>query len=195
MKIPFRLKLKITLKAVSTVMRLPRYVLLAAFSTLLMAGLIIWSLNLDLLRFILFEAPLSPYDKFEFFAYGYQSLFTTYDSALSLGIIIFTLLFGINIAMLTFVIRRQGFASIPKKSGGGAFMFAILGGGCIACGTSLLAPLIASAGAVSAPLLRDLGAVFNWLGSLLLIYSIYKLSLLVQVSHASKQSHEEGVNL
>lgn len=65
-------------------------------------------------------------------------------------------------------------------------MLALLSGGCAACGTSLLAPLIASAGAVGAPLLRDLGAIFNWLGSLLLIYSIYKLSLLVQSFRAAQ---------
>lgn len=191
MKTTLKLKTRITLQAITHVLRLPRYIVLAATSTLLMAGLIIWSLNLDLLRYILFEAPLTAYDKFEFFAYGYQSLFTTYNSALSLGIIVFTLLFGINIAMLTFAIRREGLASIPKKSGGGAFIFAILGGGCIACGTSLLAPLVASAGAASAPLLRDLGAIFNWLGSLLLIYSIYKLSLIVQSAKSTQLTRDK----
>lgn len=179
MKTPFRLKARVVCRAIGSVLRLPRYLIIAVVSSLLMAGLIIWSLNLELLAYILFRAPLSIYDKLKFFAYGYQNLFGAYDSLLSIGIVVFTALFGVNTALLIYVFSRQGIKSIPTKSGAGAFLFAILGGGCLACGTSLLAPIIASAGALSTPLLHDLGAIFNWLGSFLLIYSIYRLSLLI----------------
>ncbi len=189
MKLPLKLKFKIVLRAVVTVLRRPKYIILSIISTLAMAGIIIWSLNLELLGYILFQAPLDLFGKIDFIAYGYQSLFTTYDNLLSLGIIVFTVFFGINIAMLVYVIKRQGMKAVPKKSGGGAFIFAILGGGCVACGTSLVAPLLASFGAVSAPFLRDLGAIFNWLGSLLIIYSIYKLSLLISVPPVTNTVH------
>lgn len=182
MKLSYSLKIKIIKNAFVKVFSKPKYIVLALVSNFIMMGIIIWSLNLELLGYIVFQAPIGLLAKMEFFLYGYQSLFTTYDNILSLGIIVFTFLFGINVAMLTYVIRRIGFKAVPKKSGGGAFIFAILGGGCVACGTSLLAPLLASLGAVSAPLLRDLGAIFNWLGSILIIYSIYKLSLLINTS-------------
>ncbi len=191
MKISNKLKLKIVKNALIKVFSKPKYIALALISNFFMMGIIIWSLNLELLGYIIFQAPIGVFDKVEFFLYGYQSLFTTYDNILSLGIIVFTFLFGVNIAMLTYVVRRIGFKEVPKKSGGGAFIFAILGGGCVACGTSLLAPLLASLGAVSAPLLRDLGAIFNWLGSILIIYSVYKLSLLINTSVSNKNFSKE----
>lgn len=179
MKLSYKIKFKIVKNALKKVFSNPKYIMLALLANFFMMGIIIWSLNLELLSYILFQAPIGFFDKIEFFLYGYQSLFTTYDNILSLGIIVFTFLFGVNIAMLTYVVRRIGFKAVPKKSGGGAFIFAILGGGCIACGTSLIAPLLVSFGAVSAPLFRDLGAIFNFIGSILIIYSIYKVSFLV----------------
>lgn len=180
MKIPIILQLKITASSVLHVLKHPSYIALSLISTIMMGGLIIWSLNLELLRYIFFESPLTLWEKIDFYFAGYRGLFSTLDSMLSLGIIVFTVLFGINLALMVFVIKRQGLKAVPKKSGGGAFIFAVLGGGCVACGTSLLAPLLASLGAVSTPLIRDLGAILNWLGSILLIYSIIKLSLLVK---------------
>lgn len=182
MKLPLKVRISFALKALGHVFIRPKYLLLSIFSSILMIGFILWSLNLDLLVYIIFNAPISILDKVEFFIYGYQSLFTTLDSVLSLGIIVFGILFGINLSLIVYVIRNIGYKNIPKKSGGGAFIFAILGGGCIACGTSILAPLLASLGAVgSSALMRDLGAIFNWLGSILLVYSIFKLTQLIKV--------------
>lgn len=180
LRVPLSVRISLTLKAVAHVLRRPAYALLAIASTLLMAGIVIWSLNLDLLVFIFFDAPLTLFEKLEFVSYGYKNLFTTFSSLLSVAIVTFTVLFGINIALLVFAIRRAGIQSIPKKSGGSAFLFALLGGGCVACGTSLFAPLLISFGVVGAPLLRDLGVVFNLIGSVLLLYSIYKVSLVIQ---------------
>jgi len=95
-------------------------------------------------------------------------------------------LFGINLALLVFVLRNRGFKLIPKKSGLGGFAFAIIGGGCIARGTSIIAPLLATLGATSAPFVRDPGAIFNWLGSLLIAYSIYKLGAVCSYIFATK---------
>lgn len=180
-KTPFKLKARITLNAMFTVLKKPRYIVIMNLAILFMAGAIVWSLNLDLLRYILLEAPLSSYDKLSFFSYTYESLFTTFDSAQSLGIVVFSLLFGINASLFVYVIRRRGFKAVPKKSSGTAFTLAILGGGCVACGTSLIAPLLATFGATSGVLVRELGAVFMWVGSILTIYSIYKLATLVQI--------------
>lgn len=182
MKTSIKLKSRITLKAVLFVLSKPLYLLTAVLLSILMAGIIIWSLNYELVGYIIFDAPLNFIEKIEFFSYGYQNLFNTLDSLLSSGILLFSFLFGINASMLIYTIKNHGFNNIPKKSSSGAFILAILGGGCIACGTSLLAPILISLGAVSTPLLRDLGAIFNWLGCLVLIYSIYKISILVQVN-------------
>lgn len=169
------LKLKISLRSALKVFVRPSYILLALFGTLLASGLILWSLNLDLLRYIIFEAPVSASIKFSFFFDTYKSIYTTFNSIQGTGIVVFSVLFGVNLALLVFVLRHRGFKSIPKKSGVSGFALAIIGGGCIACGTSIIAPLLATLGATSAPFVRDLGTLFNWLGSLLIAYSIYKL--------------------
>ncbi len=187
-KTPFQLKVRITLNALLTVLKKPRYIVIMILAVLFMAGAIVWSLNLDLIRYILFEAPISFYDKLSFFSYTYESLFTTFDSAQSLGIVVFSLLFGVNTALFIYVIRRRGLKAVPKKSGGTAFTLAILGGGCVACGTSLIAPLLATFGATSGAFVRELGAVFMWVGSVLTIYSIYKLATLVQIKTIEEAS-------
>lgn len=179
--LPFSLKVLITVNAVKHVLRIPKYFVFAFVSVFVMSGLIVWSLNLGLLRYILFEAPLSFAEKLEFFSYTYETLYTTFSSVQAMGITILSVLFGINAAMLVYIIRRQGLASVPKKSGSGAFALAILGGGCVACGTSIIAPLLATIGATSSALARDLGVVFMWVGSLLTVYSIYKLATLIRV--------------
>lgn len=182
MKTSSRLKLQILKSATLKVFHKPTYVLLALLATSIMMGIILWSLNYDLILYIFFESPLDFFGKIEFFLYGYQNLFTSLDSVLSLSIIAFSVLFGINSALLVYVIKNHGFNNIPKKSSTSAFIVAILGGGCIACGTSLLAPLLISFGVVSTAVLRDLGSILNIIGSLLMIYSIYRLSFLVNTN-------------
>jgi hypothetical protein len=179
MKTSFRLKTVIVKKALSEVLRQPTYILLAILAFIVMMGIILWSLNYDLIFYIFFQSPLDLFGKIEFFFYGYQNLFSTLDSLLSFSIVLFSILFGLNISLLIYVIKNHGFKNIPKKSGGSAFFVAILGGGCIACGTSLLAPILISIGVISTAALRDLGTILNLIGSMLMLYSIYKLSLLV----------------
>ena len=179
--LPFTLKVRMTLSAVKHVLREPKYFVLAFVSVFIMSGLIIWSLNLDLLRYILFEAPLSFVEKLEFFSYTYESLYTTFDSVHAVGISVLSVLFGVNVAMLVYMLRRQGFASVPKKSGSGAFALAMIGGGCVACGTSIITPLLATLGATSSAFVRDISTVFLWSGSALTLYSIYKVATLIQV--------------
>ena len=113
----------------------------------------------------------------------------TFDSVQALGIVIFSSLFGLNLALLVYVLRNQGFKNIPKKSSFGGTVFAVLAGGCVACGTSILAPLVATFGATSTAFLRDLSAWLNWTASVLIVYSIYKLGLLaatVRAKHAQR---------
>ncbi len=184
------LKLKISLKSAAKVFTRPSYILLAVFGSLLVSGLILWSLNLDLVRYIIFEAPTSGSQKFGFFYDTYKSIYTSYDSVQDTGIVVFSVLFGINLALIVFVLKHRGFQAIPKKSGFGSFALAIVGGGCIACGTSIIAPLFATLGATSASFVRDLGAIFNWLGSLLIIYSIYKLGAVVSYVLAVNETQD-----
>lgn len=176
MKIPLKIKIKVILNALKLVFTKPLNVILATSVTLFMAGLIIWSLNFSLIAYILFDSPLNILEKIEFFGYGYQSLFRDIGDIQSLGIISFSVLFGINFSLLISVIKKYGIAKAPKKSGGSAFIFAILSGGCLACGTSLLTPLLITLGVTSTALLHQLSSILIFIGSIFIIYSIYKTS-------------------
>lgn len=180
------LRSKVALKGVGYVLKKPQYLAGVIIGAFLSASLVIWSLNLELAKFILFEAPISLADKLQFFSESIRSVFTTYGDIQGLGIMLFAVLFGINTAMLIFVLKHQGFKSIPKKSGLGGTIAAVISGGCVACGTSLLAPLAATFGATSGAFLRDLALWLNWLASILVIYSIYKLGQLAATISAKK---------
>jgi hypothetical protein len=169
------LKTRLSLQTATKVLMRPAYFLLAILGTLLASGSILWSLNLDLARYIWLEAPISLPTKLGFFFDVYKSIYTTYSSVQGTTIVVFSILFGINLSLLVFVLKHRGFQAIPKKSGIGGFAVAIVGGGCIACGTSLLAPLLATFGATATPLIRDLATIFMSVGIVLITYSIYKL--------------------
>ena len=181
-------KIKVSLKSAFRVFINPVYILWVGLGTLITSGFILWSLNLNLLGYVIFDAPISLLQKIDFFFDIYSNLYTTYTGVQSISLVIFSVLFGINLALLIFVLKNRGFSAIPKKSGVGGFALAILGGGCVACGTSLIAPLVATLGAGATPFLRDLATIFNILGSILILYSIYKLGGIASYIFASRKN-------
>ena len=189
-----KLKIKISVTSSLRVFKNPWYIILAVFSALFMGLFVVWSLNFDLLMYILFSSPLSPLEKLEFMFNGYFDLYANLPGLLPAGILTLTTLFGINTAIFVYVIKKQGFKKFPKKSGLGAFLFAFLGSGCIACGTSILAPLLVTLGATTTPFIHNLGAIFNWIGSALLVYSIYKLGGICSTIFATKQQNNNSKN-
>lgn len=191
MKLSAKLTAKITTRNVFSTLLQPAYLTIAVLSSLLITGIMLWSLNFNLLFYILFQAELSMLEKIDFFLYGYTSLFSNINDIFSASLVIFAVLFGINAAILTKVLRQRSLKAVPAKSSSGATAFAVLSGGCVACGTSILAPLFSSFGAsTTAFFMRDLGTIFTILGSILLLYSITKLSLQIP-SKAIKQTKKD----
>jgi hypothetical protein len=185
-KVALKLKLQISGLAIIKVFSDIRYVGLAIFAGFLTTTFIVWSLNLSLAQFIIFDAPLSFFEKLSFFAETNVGIYTTYGNAQTTSILIFSVLFGINVSLLTFVIKNQGLSRIPKKASAAGFGAAILGGGCIACGTSILAPIAATLGAGLTPFIQNLTVYLNIIGSLLILWSIYKLGQLCAFVFAYK---------
>lgn len=171
------LKLKVSLVSAGKVLRKPQYALLAVFGAILTSGFILWSLNLGLLIAVLFKTSLGVSTKVGFFMSVYSSLYTIYGTFISSVIIIFAVLFGINLSLLMFTLKHHGFTAIPQKSSASGFMLAVIAGGCAACGTSLVAPLLTTFGATSTVFIQDISILFLLLGSVLITYSVYKLGL------------------
>ncbi|MCA9327038.1 hypothetical protein KDA14_00755 [Candidatus Saccharibacteria bacterium] len=177
MHVPLGLKIRTSAQNVFAVLTKPAYGLLTVAMMLLLVSVIVWSLNYQLVTYVLLELPISVAQKIQFFAYGYQSLFTSFDILLSVSVIIISVLFGINIAVLVYAVRRRSASVGSAGTGGVAALLGILSSGCAACGTSLLGPLLATFGATSISMVHSVGAAFNFAGSALLLYSIYKLGL------------------
>lgn len=175
------LRLKVSAKGFLYVFKRPQYVGGAIIGTFIAANLVIWSLNLELAQYVITEASIPISEKLNFFSSSVRDIFTTYESAQAFGIALFSVLFGINIAMLVYVLINSGLRKAAKKSGasGAGLVVAVVAGGCIACGTSLLAPIAITLGVTSGTFLREAAFWLNWISSILILFSIYHLGLMV----------------
>ncbi len=177
-KAPISLQIQAASRGFLYVFRQPLFSMIAIFAALLTSAVVLWSLNIELIGYIMFSAPLPFADKIEFFVSIYRDIFIVYQTTQAIGIMIFSAFFGVNLAMLLFVASRRGFSDLPKKSGFFSLLVAIIGGGCAACGTSLLAPLLTTFGIVSSAAVLKFSAYLMWIGTVFVLYSIFKLSLL-----------------
>ncbi len=183
LKLPLKIKLKLAfVNTVKIVFKKPLYTIFAFFCAFLMLTVIIWSLNYELVGYIITNPDMSFAQKLRFFSYGYEALFTSFDNFLSVSVIALSFLFGINLAVLTYSLRRKTASARATGTSGLAATLGILSSGCAACGTSLLGPLLATFGATSLTAVHNIGAAFSLLGSALLLYSIYKITLQTQTT-------------
>lgn len=176
MNAPVKLKLIAAKNGLITTFRKPLYALLAAAVAFVTLGLILWSLNLGLVKYILFEAPLGIMQKADFILSIYGGFLSSYESLQVVVLSVFSVLFGINAALLVYVIRQGNKRAALSGSSAGGLVAAIVSGGCIACGTSLLAPILSSFGAAGTiGLTNTLSNVFGIAGIALIGYSIFSL--------------------
>ncbi len=187
-KAPLSTRLKSAKSGIFEVYRSnPLYAVLGFVIGFIMSGFVIWALNFNLLEYVLTEAPISAAEKARLLWDVQTGIYTKYSSPQATGIILFGQFFGVNAALIIYAIRKGLFRKIPKKSGTAGFIVAVLSGGCIACGTSILAPLFATIGATSSAFVADLSNYLNWISILLISYSIYKLGGVIN----SVQKHNE----
>ena len=185
-KVPIKTRVASAFRGFITTFINPAYILLALTTSFIITGFIIWSLNFDLLQFIWFEFPIPFSDRIQLMWDVHTGIYTAYSNVQATGIILFGFLFGINTSLIVKLLRNSNFRSIPKKSGGASLFFALVSGGCVACGTSILAPLLATLGATSTAFISDLSNILNWISIVLIGYSIYKLSGVINNTAATK---------
>jgi hypothetical protein len=184
--VPLKLRARVALKTIGKLLRKPQYLLLTIVSAFLMLGLVLWSLNIDLLTYVLFQSQVSFAQKLRFFTYVYEAIFTDFTLQ-NIAFLLFSVLFGINMALFVYVFKRRKSDKKAIASSGSAATIGMLSGGCAACGTSLLTPILASVGGVSAGFAEQLGAILSLLGSLLVIYAIFTLAEIASFSLAQEK--------
>lgn len=182
------LKVKTSLTNVIRVLARPKYLIVGVLAGFFILGVILWSLNFDLLKFIVFDSNLPLNEKFSFFTSVYKGIFVSAGRLPALTMIIFAILFAVNTACVLFVLRNRDEESALHKSTVAGLGLAIVGGGCIACGTSVLAPILIGVGAGSAStFLSEIGVYINIIASGFLIWSIYRLGLNIGTILARQQ--------
>lgn len=182
------LKGKTSLINILKVLKKPKYLIAGILAGLFILGVILWSLNFDLLKFIIIDSSLPLTEKFSFFTSVYKGIFVSAGRLPALTMIIFAILFAINTACVLFVIRNRDKESALHKSTVAGLGLAIVGGGCIACGTSILAPILIGVGAGGAStFLSEIGVYINLVASIFLVWSIYRLGLNIGTILARQQ--------
>jgi hypothetical protein len=173
-KAPLRLQLRVSAKGIGRVFASPLYCGLALLVSFVTLGAVIWLPNWRLLREISTSASLSLGDKITFFLEGYEGLATNFENFAALSVFLVTILFGMTIALFVAI----GASRRDSARSGGGLLAGIIGAGCAACGTSLVAPVLGAIGAsTSLSFVQTLGLVANIVAVLLLGYSIFKLGL------------------
>lgn len=136
-----------------------------------------WLVNINLLAYIISSPVLTAIGKLEFIAAAYGNFFIL-NNPITLSRLVFSVLLAINLVMLIFVWRagKQRSGAIRNNSGA---LVAMVGSHCIACGTSLVAPLITALAGSTAYLSAERFAVgqllatgANILGIILVVWSI-----------------------
>lgn len=159
-----------------------RYLLIAVIVSLLVFSLAVWLPNFSLLSQVLHPdsaGTISEKANFVFSLYG--SIGTNFTAISASYTIAIAILFGINIALLAYYIRRArgGVRNVGSSgaAGVGGLVSGIFGIGCAACGTFVLTSLLTLLGVSGLLVFLPFGGEeFGFIGVALLVYSIYILT-------------------
>lgn len=159
------------------------YIVLAGLVSLSIFFISIFSPNRELVGKVFFSANITLPDKLNVFTSLVGGIKTSVLPLSAFTIVGVAILFGINFAMLLFMIRRNRQA--PQKLSGSGGVFSSLGGivsgalgiGCAACGSLVLLPILAFFGATWFLAFLPLGgSEFGFLAMILISFSIYWLA-------------------
>ena len=182
------------LSSFQQVFRNVRYGIIAGLVALLVFVLATWLPNLGLVWQITKSSTIAFSDKFGFLLSLVGSIQTNFTVVSASYTIIIAFLFGINIAMLTYYIRKQKtvFKGAGAMAGFGGIVSGMFGIGCAACGSFLLTPLLALAGAGGALTFLPFGGEeFGFLGVGLLGFSVITTGRKIQAPLICKTSKHE----
>ena len=158
----------------------PVYLLLALAVAVLIFMFATWLPNTQLIIHIVPDHTISFTDKISLLGsllWSIQTNFTVVSASYTIAIAV---LFGMNIALLAYYIRRMrgGFKGAQSTGavGLGGLVSGIFGIGCAACGSFILTSVLALVGAGGAITFLPFGGEeFGFLGVGLLLYSVYAL--------------------
>lgn len=158
-------------QGIQKVFRQPQYLLLALIASAAVFAVAVWLPNLPLIVEIMRHSGISFSQKFNLLMSLLGSITTNFTLLSASYTIAIAVLFGMNIAMLVYVLRRR--VDEVKHAGVATGLFGITSGvigmGCAACGSFLLTSMLSFVGASGALAFLPLnGGEFGILGTILL---------------------------
>jgi hypothetical protein len=160
-------------RTVRLVLTIPAYAALALVASFLTLSVFSFSQNPDLAWFAL-SKPISVGRKVTILEGLYPFTGTVFSLEVSAMLVAIAALAGANVSMVTYHLFRHGLSA--KTSGGSVVgvILGILGAGCAACGTVLLAGILSLFGATGLLTLLPLdGLEFSLLAGIALVLSTY----------------------
>ena len=170
-------------KAFTTVFRNKRYTLFSIVVALIVFVFATWLPNMRLLFSIITDSTIPLSDKTTFPLRLLLSITTNFTLLSASYTILTAILFGIDVAMLTFFLKRKvnEVRQNGLTTGFLGVVSGILGIGCAACGSFLLTSVLSFFGASGLLLLLPLqGQEFGILGVVLLSVSLYLTAKQIQ---------------
>jgi len=157
-----------------------KYIVLAISIATIVFTFAVWLPNFQLIGLVISSSTASVIEKINFLLSLYGSIGTNFTVISAWYTIMIAVLFGIQIALLTYYIRkvRGGMQGITKAGAVSVtgLISGVFGIGCAACGTFILTSLLALFGATGVLAFLPFGGEeFGILGVLLLLYSIFLL--------------------
>jgi hypothetical protein len=173
------------MRAVVTVLTRPKFAAIAVLTALLALSVLIWLFAFEALVYVLTLPGLAAGDKALFVLSAYTNSLLYIDDPIVFTRVVFAILAGISFGMYWLIRSHRQVAKIPRNLGG--FTVALVSAGCVACSTSLLAPLLAALGAsLSVTASISIGVAGNVIGIILMLYAIRGLS--IQIDSTSRDS-------
>ncbi len=195
MHIPFLLRLKYSLKAITGILRRPKYLAVILIGGFLTFQLLLWFYNSHTLFYMLFNSHLSLVSKLIFPFKSFTSLLTSFSSIQVSTMIILALVQGLLLALIIYIGYRRTLSSAGVMTGGGSLFIALFGFGCPTCGTSLLTPLLMTLASGSAASIGAVvGPIMNVLGIFLGLVALYQISMPLATEMAKEREHISGTN-
>ena len=190
----WKLRCKLAVQGVWAVLRRPQYFVLAVVVSIAFVEFVYWFNNLPLLHYVLAVPTLSLITKLQCIFSTYGDLWQSAASPLAVSLLVLSIVQGCTLSVLVYAVKHQkaGMAGFRTISGSGvASIFATLGLGCAACGTSLLTPILVFIFSSSSVALADqvgFGVVVAGLGAgLYALYSAGKKAATVSAIHNNRQ--------
>ena len=154
-----------------------KYITIAVVLAAIVFIFIVWLPNLSLVKEIIFGSNISIGLKIKFLISLLGAIKTNSSTVSFISTIVISLLFGLNISILSYYInKRKTKKRIISSLSLGGLISGIFGIGCASCGTFLLTSFLSLIGASSfLALLPFGGEEFSFLGIFLLIYSSYSI--------------------